>query len=339
MVIERVVKNVDQNGYVIEAYVIFDRNGIKYKRQIFDEREFLYYKDLYDKQQKRIKRLSSKNKEANYTPAANYTPRQYKYNLPEVNTKGLNIGKPFIVILTAAAITAGSIAGVNYVLCKDNKNFTVIDRIQEPSLFQVSKEDRFIVRNEVRFVKAMQSLTSDYSSDEDFDAEFIRDYVYSCYAANINGIKNKNNDTSKYKLDFKQYMSPHDAIEYEKNGGYEYARLINKLSFRDLENSSLDYSKDLKIYLDKVLSYMLQHLNPSDDEFTKLDPYTRIVMCEEVKSMLEIADSDYSFYNHAFPKRNQTRDELIEAVDKKEEAALYWLRVQVNNKQAGPVRK
>ena len=339
MVIERVVKNVDQNGYVIEAYVIFDRNGIKYKRQIFDEREFLYYKDLYDKQQKRIKRLSSINKEANYTPAASYTPRQYKYNLPEVNTKGLNIGKPIITILTAVAITAGSIAGVNYVLCKDNKNFTVIDRIQEPGLFQVSKEDRFIVRNEVRFVKAMQSLTSDYTSDEEFDAEFIRDYVYSCYAANTNGIKNKNNDTSKYKLDLKQYMSPHDAIEYEKNGGYEYARLINKLSFRDLENSSLDYSKELKNYLDKVLSYMLQHLNPSDDEFTKLDPYTRIVMCEEVKSMLEIADPDYSFFNHAFPKRNQTRDELIEAVDKKEEAALYWLRVQVNNKQAGPVRK
>ena len=329
MLIEDLVKEINANdGTVVRAYVVYsDFNGKLHRKNIFSEDEYRYFEVMFNAQKKRTEELKK------LTPKANYTPREYRYALPEVTAKNTHVGKRLI------SFVAGVVLGVTttglaaqFILSRDNPNYTTLTKINSGSFLEDTNDDRFIVRNEQKFTEAARCLFSgDYTDAPEFDGEFIKDYVESCYSAETDGILEGKTDDSRYRFDFKQFMSATDRIAFENKAGSEmFASLLRMYKNPNAsEVDSYTYNSKVNKYLDTVLGYILQHLNPEDDEFTKLDPFTRIVIIEQAKAGLRLVKDDYSFFNHAFPTRNQNKDELLEALDKKEIAAVEYLNTTV----------
>lgn len=339
MLIDNIYKNVDAYGNIVEAYVIlYDMKGVKYRRNITNNREYNYYMEMLSRQNKRTEELK------NLTPKSEYIARTYRYMLPEYNTKGVKIFKPLVAILTSLVIAGSAGAIANYEINKDNTNLTAVTRIPNDFGTKLSSLDKYVTRNEGKFTDAARSIFSgDYSDAPEFDGEFIKDYIESCYKANTDAVLSGDWNKPKYKFNFEQFMTATDIIAYHTKANSEgYKSFIKRMKTSTDPNSIeyyTSYDSHLEKYLEEPLSFILQHLDPKDDEFSKISPLARIVICEEVKSVLRLAREDYSFFNHAFPTRNQTRDELIEAINAKENAAIENLNMTIKNKKDSKVLK
>ncbi len=332
MIIKDLVRYVDNRGYTV-AYVIFlDNNGKENYARINSEQEYNYYYSMFEKQ----KSLNEKiNKKHNTPQVFEYKPKEQKYMLNN-QKKNLRVAPKLTAILLGIVV---GVSTTTYALNKkNNKNYTVINKIQTEGLFRSTKESRYIENNVEKFATCATALiTGNYENIPEFDAEFIRNYIHNCYLANINDLINGGKlDGARYDFNFEEYMTMNDQIAYEtraNNPGYE---LVIKKSMGDFtleELTSNNYYKNrMEKYLKNPLEFMLQHLDHDDDEFTKLSPFARIVICEEAKSILQLEDEGFSFFNHANPKQNQNRDDLIAAIDKKEEQAMFYLNRQIENK-------
>ena len=193
--------------------------------------------------------------------------------------------------------------------------------------------------NEEKFSKCAEALkTGNFEGCPDFDAEFIREYISTCYRANIDDmITGGKLNGNKYKIDFYQFMTTTDQIYYDKS--------VNNRTYENFISSNIgDYTLDearqtgivdktIDKFVEEPLSFILNHLDPKDDDFQKLSPYTRIVICEQVKSMLSLEEDDYTFFSHESPNKNATKAELIEQINKKEESAMFFLDMQITQKK------
>ena len=335
MRINDVVKFKDKNGNTI-AYVEFiDDKGQTYRKAIVSEEEYGFYKFRYEDQLKRDKAL---NRTYN-TPGANYKTRENPFINYDKNNKPnkVRVSSKFTAIMLALFIGAST---STYALTRKDNNWRVIDKIQTESLFSSSKESRYIEKNANKFdMCANALLTGNYDGVPEFDAEFIKEYIHNCFSANTNDILDGGKlSGSRYDFNFENYMTAKDMVAYDvkaNNPGYE--AFINK----SMGNFTLDeiiangdYKKYMEKYLKTPLEFMLQHLDPNDDEFTKLSPFARIVICEEVKSILKLEDEGYNFFSHETPVANANRDELIRQIDEKEDSAMFYLNRQIENKSA-----
>jgi hypothetical protein len=305
-------KYLDKNGNV-KAYVVYtDSKGKEHHSNITSEMEYSYYEGIFEAQKK--------NK---------------KNDIP--SHKNLRISTKLTSIIIALAIGA---AHVTYKLNKNAPYSNTYDKIQTDGLFKGTKESRFIEQNEKKFdLCANALLTGNYDNVPEFSADFIKEYVSSCFAANTNDMVDGGRlNGSRYNFNFENYMSINDQVAYEtkaNNQGYEsfIKSTMGDYTLDEIINNG-NYKKYMEKYLESPLEFILQHLDPNDDEFSRLSPFTRIVISEEVKSILRLEDEGYNFFSHITPDKNVNRDELIDQINKKEQIALDNMNRQIKYKQA-----
>ena len=329
MRIKDVIKQTDRNGNVIAYVIMVDGTGKESYFKINSEREYNYYKAQFQGQQNRERKYSR----AYNAPASNYNPRINPFINYE-KAKNINVSPKIIALITAGVIGLSS-----YVVSMLQPDYSVVEKINNPGIFNTTKESRFIDSNEEKFSKCAEALkTGNFEGCPDFDAEFIREYISTCYRANIDDmITGGKLNGNKYKIDFYQFMTTTDQIYYDKS--------VNNRTYENFISSNIgDYTLDearqtgivdktIDKFVEEPLSFILNHLDPKDDDFQKLSPYTRIVICEQVKSMLSLEEDDYTFFSHESPNKNATKAELIEQINKKEESAMFFLDMQITQKK------
>ena len=329
MRIKDVIKQTDRNGNVRAFVIYIDGSGKESYIELRSEQEYNYYVNQFKAQ---VERERKYNRPIN-TPGANYHAKQNPFINYEKH-KNVKVAPKVIAILIAAAIGTSA-----YALTRNDGNYMVAGKIQDPGIFHSTKESRFIDSNEQKFAKCANALmTGDFSEAPSFDAEFIREYIHSCYMANVDDLLTGGKlNGNRYDFDFEQFMSSKEAYLFDtriNNSKYEnfISSNMGDSTYKEANsNGRIDRSVDR--YIDDPLSFMLQHLDSKDDEFAKLSPFARIVMCEEVKSMLLLEEETYSFFSHETPNRNASRDELIEQINQKEESAMFYLDRQITEKR------
>ena len=329
MRIKDVIKQTDVNGNVVAYVIMMDGTGKESYFRINSEREYNYYKAQFQAQQNRERKYNR----AYNAPASNYNPKINPF-LNYGKAKNVNISPKII-----ALITAGVLGLTSYVVSMFQPDYDVVEKINNPGIFNTTKESRFIESNEEKFYKCAEALkTGNFDGCPEFDAEFIREYISSCYRANIDDMLTGGKlNGNKYKLDLFQFMSTTDQIYYDRVGNnriYEnfISSNIGDYTLEEARNNGR-VDKSVDRFVEEPLEFMLTHLNPKDDDFQKLSPYTRIVMCEQLKSMLSLEEDDYTFYSHETPTRNATKAELIEQINQKEESAMFFLDTQITQKR------
>lgn len=331
MRIKDVIKNVDRYGRVINAYVVYiDPSGREAYQPIGSEEQYQYFRRMFNEQLKRDEELRRKTPGAySYVPRANYSVPKEK------NThKNVRISPKVLALVLAGSM---ALSGAVYALTREAPVFTVLDKIQTESFGRATSEDKYLERNALAFEKAARALqTGDYSECPDLDVSFVKDFISTCYEANVDDILEGGPlNGARYDFNFDTFMPVTDMATFSivaDDAGYEtiMKRYRNSVDLKEF-NSVPGHQKELEDHLNKVLTLMLQRDKNNQDNFKNLSPLTRIVICEQTKSMLKLARGDYSFFNYNFPQRKQTRDELIEAVDKRENEAVYFLEMQVRN--------
>ncbi len=327
MEINRVVRDIDENGNVIRAYVDFTLNGVTYRRQINNESEYKYYAWRFEEQTQNRENERHRRRRSdayNKTNAEDYS--QYSFSASQPN---LHFSPKLVALILAAAIGIG---GISYAVKQNAPTYRVISPIYTSGLFHQTGHDKYIKENEDRFIQGMEGLKNgDLSGCEDFNASFIRKYARECFRANMTDIKARTTTFSntKYDFNFEDYMPVYDSALFSvsaDNRGYEglIKRYKKGIPVSDVTSSNI-YKRDVKEYLDTALSFVFGEINSRKDRFLQLDPYTRIIICEQIRSVLETAPIDYSFFNVSHPWSNQKRDELIVELDKKSDTAVYSL--------------
>jgi hypothetical protein len=326
MRIKDVIKNVDKNGRVINAYVVFvDQNGNERYQPIISEEQYQFFRRRFSEQIKRDEELRRQTPYT-YRPRANYSTQKNTHRNVRISPKVL------------AAFLAGAIAvtGAYFTLNRKTPDFTVVSKIQTEARGKTTAADRYIERNAEEFEKVARALaTGDYSDCPDVDTSFVRDFINTCYSANVDDVLAGGPlDGARYDFSFDNYMPASDMATFSiiaDDNGYEtiMKRYRNTVDLNEFNAVKMHY-QELEKHLNKVLKLVLQREN-NEDQFVKLSPYTRMVICAGAKSMLSIADPNYNFFNYNYPQRNQTRDELIEAVEKRENEAEYAMKMQVLN--------
>ena len=333
MKIKDVVKYVANNGYIVSYVVFVDPYGNEATKPINSEQEYKFYCNMFKDQQERDAKM---NRSYN-TPGNNYVAKQNPFIDYKVH-KNIRVSPRLMAIILAIAI--GSSGYAAYAINRNAPYYTVVDEIQTEGLFRSTKESRFVKQNAEKFEKcATALLTGNYDGVPEFDANFIKEYVHNCYTANTNNIVDGGTlNGVRFDFSFETYMTIKDMVAYEtkaNNPGYEafIKESMGNFTLEDIiKNGS--YKKYMDRYLSAPLEFMLQHLDPNDDEFTKLSPFARIVICEEVKSILKLQDEGYNFFSHKTPNSNINRDELIAQIDEKEESAMYYLNRQIENRSS-----
>ncbi len=326
MRIKDVIKNVDRNGRVVSAYVIFvDQNGNERYQPIISEEQYQFFRRRFAEQIKKDEELRRQT-QYTYRHASNS-------NTPKNTHRNVRISPKVLSVVLAGTL---AVTGAYFALNRETPEFTVVSKIQTEARGKTTALDRYIERNAEEFEKQARALaTGDYSECPDIDTTFIRDFIGTCYSANVDDVLAGGPlDGARYDFSFDNYMPPSDMATFSivaDDNGYEtiMKRYRNTVDLNEF-NAVKDHEKELEKHLNKVLKLILQREN-NEDMFIKLSPYTRIVICEGAKSMLSIASPDYNFFNYNYPQRNQTRDELIEAVDKREDEAEYFLKMQIHN--------
>ncbi len=316
MRIKDVIKNVDNSGRVTNAYVIFENDDGKESYQsIYNDDQYNYFMSLFHNQNKNT---------------YNRMPRSERKD----NEKKVSVTPKLVSILLAASLAVG---GVSYALNKTDNGYKVVDKLVSANLFGKTEKDRFIERNQEKFRSAVTALyTGNFEDVPSFDAEFIKEYIGTCYAANLDEfLLNGSLDGAVYKFNFSEYMPIYDLAIYSSeldNGRYDniIQRIVDGKDQKTLEESNL-FNRELKKSIEPYLIFLFQNLGRENDKYSRLTPFTQVVICEQAKSLLSLMDKSYNFFNHEHPQNNQNRDELIESIDNKEMIALRRIDYQVRS--------